>query len=216
MELGCDGGAGDGENVAVGIAGCFPSRGIGVVNGHSSPIRAVGRGSGVAELIDTRLDTTKGVVARARRGEANLSRKVGLPYSNLTAESIILVASRKPRDICHVERDQARRGDHAPFVVVIPGGGRAIGLGLGNLVTAVPRRGRDLTGEILQRRALAFCVVCHVVSGDSIPHSINVRLGAGFGYFATRIGGRDVARGFAGDERGRLLMEVGNGFNPKV
>ena len=42
---------------------------------------------------------------------------------------------------------------------------------------AIPRRGRDLPGEVFERRALAFCVVCHVVSGNSIPNSVDVRLG---------------------------------------
>ena len=48
---------------------------------------------------------------------------------------------------------------------------------------AIPRRGRDLPGEVFERRALAFCVVCHAVSGNSIPNSIDVRLGAGFRNF---------------------------------
>ena len=42
---------------------------------------------------------------------------------------------------------------------------------------AIPRRGRDLSGEVFERRAPAFCVVCHVVSGDSIPNSVDERLG---------------------------------------
>ena len=42
---------------------------------------------------------------------------------------------------------------------------------------AIPRRGRDLPGEVFERRAPAFCVVCHVVSGNSIPNSVDVRLG---------------------------------------
>ena len=62
---------------------------------------------------------------------------------------------------------------HATFVIVVPSSGRAVGLNLRNLMAAVPRRGRDLTGEILQRRALAFCVVCHAVSSNSIPNSVD-------------------------------------------
>ena len=43
---------------------------------------------------------------------------------------------------------------------------------------AIPRRGRHLTGEVFERRALALFVVCHAVSGDSIPNSVDVRLGS--------------------------------------
>ena len=89
-------------------------------------------------------------------------------------------------------------------------------VGLQNLVTAVPPRGSHLTGEVFERRALAFCVVCHAVSGDSIPHSINVRFGTRFDFLAARIGDRDVAGCFAGDGRGGLLVEVGDGFSPEV
>ena len=42
---------------------------------------------------------------------------------------------------------------------------------------AIPRRGRDLPGEVFERRALALFVVCHSVSGDSIPNSVAERLG---------------------------------------
>jgi len=45
-------------------------------------------------------------------------------------------------------------------------------------VAAVPRRGHDLTGEIFGCDALALEVVCHAVSGDSIPNSVDVRLGS--------------------------------------
>ena len=42
---------------------------------------------------------------------------------------------------------------------------------------AIPRRGRDLTGEVFERRALALFVVCHAIAGNSIPNSVDVRLG---------------------------------------
>ena len=45
-------------------------------------------------------------------------------------------------------------------------------------------RCRDLPGEVFERRTLAFCVVCHAVSGNSIPNPIDVRLGTGFRNFA--------------------------------
>jgi len=107
---------------------------------------------------------SKLVVARAGNREANLSCVIGLPGRSLAAKVVVLVASRKPRDVGHVERDQARGGDYAAFAVIVPCRGRAVGLNFGNLVTAVPRRGRDLPGEVFERRALAFCVVCHTVS----------------------------------------------------
>ena len=83
-------------------------------------------------------------------------------------------------------------------------------------MTAVPRRGRDLTGEVFERRALAFGIVCHAVSGNSIPNSVDVRLGTHFRSFAASIGNRDVAGRLAGDRRGRLLVEVGDGADPGV
>ncbi len=43
-------------------------------------------------------------------------------------------------------------------------------------MTAVPRRGRDLTGKVFERRALALFVVCHAVSGNSIPNPVDERL----------------------------------------
>ena len=63
---------------------------------------------------------------------------------------------------------------------------RTVRLDFRNLVAAIPRRGRDLTGEILQRRALAFGIVCHAVSGNSIPNSLDERLGLFFENFAAR------------------------------
>ena len=83
-------------------------------------------------------------------------------------------------------------------------------------MTAVPRRGSDLPDEVFASNALAFCVVCHAVSGDSIPHSINVRFGTRFDFLAARIGDRDVAGCLAGDGRGGLLVEVGDGANPNI
>ena len=83
-------------------------------------------------------------------------------------------------------------------------------------MAAIPRRGCHLTGEVFDRRALAFCVVYHAVFSNSIPNPIDERLGARFDFLAARIGKRDVARGFAGDGRGRLFVDVGDGFGPEV
>ena len=44
-------------------------------------------------------------------------------------------------------------------------------------MTAVPRRGRYLTGKVLASDALAMFIVRHLVSGNSIPNFANVRLG---------------------------------------
>ena len=62
-------------------------------------------------------------------------------------------------------------------------------VGLRNLVAAVPRRGRDLPGEVFASNALALLVVCHAVSGDSILNFANVRLGFFFENFC-----RDLLR----------------------
>ena len=43
-------------------------------------------------------------------------------------------------------------------------------------MTAVPRRGRDLPGEVLGADALACRVVRHTVSGSSIPKTAEERL----------------------------------------
>ena len=82
-------------------------------------------------------------------------------------------------------------------------------------MAAVPRRGRYLTGEVLGSDALALEVVCHLVSGDSIPNSVYERLGFLFNDFAAPIGGGDVAGGLAGNRQGGLLVEVGDGANPR-
>ena len=128
-----------------------------------------------------------------------MSGIVGLPSRDLAPEIIIAIAGRKPCNVGHVKRDEARRGDYTPFHVVVPGRGRAVGLNLRNLVAAVPRRGRHLTGEVLGSDALALKVVCHPVSGDSIPNSVYERLGFLFNDFAAPIGGGDVAGGGKGD-----------------
>ena len=52
----------------------------------------------------------------------------------------------------------------------------------------IPHRGRDLTGEVFERRALALFVVCHAVSGDSIPNSVDERLGSLLKNFAAGVG----------------------------
>ena len=102
------------------------------------------------------------------------------------------------------------------FVVVVPGGGRAIRLGLRNLVTAIPRRGSDLTGEVFGCYPLALWIVCHCLPGNSIPNFANVRLGFLFENFAAGVGDGDVAGGFAGDGGSGLFVEVGDGANPEV
>ena len=53
-----------------------------------------------------------------------------------------------------------------------------------------------------------------MVSGNSIPNSVDERFGAGFGNFAAGVGKRDVAGCLAGDGGGRLFVEMGNSFNP--
>ena len=80
-------------------------------------------------------------------------------------------------------------------------------------MAAIPRRGRYLTGEVFERRALAFCVVCHTVSGNSIPNPVNERLGYLFGNFAACVGERDVAGRLARDGQGGLFVEVGDGLS---
>ena len=142
--------------------------------------------------------------------------EVGLPSRNLTTKVVVLVAGREPRDVGHIKRDEARRGDHAAFVVVVPGRSGTVGLCLRNLMTAVPRRGRNLPGEVFERRALAFGIVCHAVSGDSIPNSLDVRLGTRFDFFAASIGNCDVAGRLARDRRGGLFVEVGDSAYPAV
>ena len=206
MEFGSNGGADDGESIAGGGAGVDSGGSVGVADGHSATIGTITRGRCVAELVNIRHYPSQLVVARAGCRQADLSRVVCLPCSNLTAKGIILVAGGKPRDVGHVERDEARRVDHTAFVVVVPGCGRAVRPGCRNLMTAVPRRGRHLSGEVFERRALALFVVCHAVSTDSIPNPVDHCLGAGFDDFAARIGGRDVAGSFTGDGRIHLKL----------
>lgn len=172
VELGGDGRAGYRERVAVGGAGMNDRRSVGVEDGHSSTIGAVGRRSSVAEPVDAGDYASKGVVGGALSGEADLRGKVGLPCGRLPTKGVVFVACREPRDVGHVEWDQTRRSDYAPFVVVVPSSSRAVWLNLRNLVTAVPSRGRHLTGEIFERRALAFGIVCHAVSGDSMNSNL--------------------------------------------
>ena len=83
-------------------------------------------------------------------------------------------------------------------------------------MAAIPRRGRDLTGEIFGCDALALEVVCHLVSGDSVPNPIYVRICFLLKNFAAPIGDGDVTSGFPADRRGGLLVEVGDGANPNV
>ena len=183
---------------------------------HSSPVWTILRRRSVAELVDASNNAAKLIVARTGNREANLRRVVGLPCSDLATEGIVAITGCEPSDICYIERDQARGGYYAPFVVVVPGRRRTVGPGFRNFMTAVPRRGRDLPGEVFERRTLALFVVCHAVSGNSIPYSINERLGAGFRNFATSVGKRDVAGRLAGDRRGRLLVEVGYRADPGI
>lgn len=77
-------------------------------------------------------------------------------------------------------------------------------------MTAVPRLGSHLPGEVFRSNALSLFVVCHAVSGNSIPNSVDERLGAGFRSFAAGIGGRYVAGGLAGDGSKGLLVEMGD------
>ena len=183
VKLGGDGGAGDGECIAIGGAGCDASRYVGVMDGHSSPVLAILRCSGVAKLVDAGDDAAKLVVSYAGNREPDLSRKVGLPSRSLAAEGVVAVAGREPRDVGHVERDKTRSGGYAPFIVVVPSSSRTVGLNLRNLMAAVPRRGRDLPGEVLERHALACRVICHAVSGNSIPKTVDECLGARFRNF---------------------------------
>ena len=83
-------------------------------------------------------------------------------------------------------------------------------------MATVPRRRRDLTGEVLGSDALALGVVCHLVSGNSIPNSVYERLGFLLKNFATTIGGGDIASRLARDGGGRLFVEVGDGAYPSV
>ena len=53
-------------------------------------------------------------------------------------------------------------------------------------MTAIPRRGGYLTGEIFERRALALFIVRHRVSGDSVPNAADVRICFLFENFASR------------------------------
>ena len=202
MELGSNGGAGDGERIAVGIARIHNRRCVGVGDRLNPPIVAKARRRCIAELVDTGDDAAKLVVARLRGREADLGRVVGLPRRNLAAEVVVAIASRQPGDVGHVERDQARGSDHASFCVVVPSRRRAVGLNFRNLMAAVPRRGRNLTGEVFGCNALAFGVVRHLVSGDSIPNSVYERLSFLLKNFAAGVGKRDIAGGLAGDGRG--------------
>lgn len=95
--------------------------------------------------------------------------KVGLPCRRLPTKIVIPIAGREPRHVCHVERNKPRRGDHAVLGVIFSCRGRAVGLRLGDLVTAIPVRNRRLAGEVLGADAFACHVVRHAVSGNNIP-----------------------------------------------
>ena len=216
VELGGGGGTCDGESRAGGGASGDAVRGVGVMDGHSPSIRTIRSRGSIAQCVDTRDDAAKLVIAGARDREADLRGKVGLPCRNLTTQGVVAIAGREPCDIGHVERDKARRGDHAPFDVVVPGGGRAIGLGFRDLMTAVPRRGRNLPGEVFGCNPLALWIVRHRVSGDSVPNAVDVRICFLFENFTAVVGGRYVAGGLAGHGRGRLFVKMGDGTDPIV
>ena len=118
------------------------------MDGHSPSIRTVGCRCGVAELVDASLNAAELVIASTSNWEANLRRIVGLPGGSLTTEGVVTITGGEPGDVSHVERDKTRSGGYAPFIVVVPRRGRTVGLNLRNLVTAIPRRGRNLTGEV--------------------------------------------------------------------
>ena len=143
---------------------------------HSSPVLAILRHRGIAKLVDAGNDAAKRVVCSARCRQTNLRRKVGLPCRSLAAKVVVAIAGGKPRDVSHVEGNKTRRSNHTPFFVVIPCSSGAVRLGLGNLVTAVPRRGSDLPGEVFGCYPLALWIVRHRVSGDSVPNTVDVRI----------------------------------------
>ena len=146
-------------------------------------IRCLG---GVAERVDAGDSAAELVVRCAGCWQAYLSRVIGLPGRNLATEVIVLVAGGEPSDIDHVERDEARRGDHAPFYVIVPSRGRAIRLRFRDFMTAVPRRGRDLTGEVFRGYPLTLWIVRHLVSGDIVPNTVDVRICFLFQNFAAQ------------------------------
>lgn len=77
-------------------------------------------------------------------------------------------------------------------------------------MTAVPRRGRNLTGEVFGSDAFASRVICHAVSGNSIPRTVDIRFRFLFDCFASAVRQGCITRRLAGDGRGRLLVEVGD------
>ena len=180
------------------------------MDGHSPSIWTVARGRCIAELVDAGDDATEGVVTSASYGEADMCGKVGLPCRRLPPKIVIPIAGREPRHVCHVERNKPRRGDHAAFVVILPGRGLAVGLRLGDLVTAIPVRNRRLAGEVLGSDALACRVVRHAVTDNSIPRTVDECLGFPFNGFAAAVRQGCITRCLAGDWRGRLLVEVGD------
>ena len=83
-------------------------------------------------------------------------------------------------------------------------------------MAAVPRRRRDLTGEVLGSDSLALEVVCVALAGDDMPFVVDKRLGSLFKDFASGIGDGDVAGGLAGDGRRSLLVKMSDSANPEV
>ena len=158
----------------------------------------------------TRCYAAEAVVGRRRRGNADARGVVRRPGRGLAAEGVVGVAGRDPGHVRQVRRNEARRGDHAAIVIVIPGRGRAVGLRLRDLVTAIPVRNRRLAGEVLGSDALARRVVRHAVTDNSIPRTVDECLGFPFDGFAAAVRQGCIARCLAGDGRGRLLVEKGD------
>ena len=105
VEFGRNGRAGDGERDAIGIARIDNRRGVGVENGHGSAIGTILRRCSVAELVDAGDYAAQLVIRCAGRRKAYLRGVVCLPSGDLPPKVVVLVASRKPRHVCHVERD---------------------------------------------------------------------------------------------------------------
>ena len=126
------------------------------MDGQSPTTIAVARCRVVAEPVNPVRNSSKRVVHRPFYWQPDLRGEVRLPSRRLPVERVVLVACRKPRDVRHVQGNEPRGCYHPVVCVVVPSSGRAVGLGLGNLVAAVPRRGRYLPGEAFASDALAL------------------------------------------------------------
>ena len=108
MELGCYRGAGDGECATRGGARSSYSRGVWITDEHSSSVWTILRRGSVTQDIDTGDDAAESVVTGTGRWEADLCGIVGLPSGGLPPKVIVFIAGCEPRDIGHVEGDEAR------------------------------------------------------------------------------------------------------------